>query len=73
MRMKLATAASMDRFLQCLLAHPQRFARSEAPCCLQDLGELALEDLNDPLADDHMRGTSRSLPMIHRVSHFDVN
>lgn len=44
MRMNIPTGALVERFLSYLLAHPERFARSEVPCSLQDLWELALEE-----------------------------
>ena len=46
MRMNLATDSIMERFLAYLLAHPERFARSEVPCCLQGLWEEALDDMS---------------------------
>jgi len=46
MRMNIATDALMNRFVEYLLAHPERFVRSDVPCCLQDLWELALADLS---------------------------
>jgi hypothetical protein len=37
----LAKPTVMERFLALLLEHPERFARSEVPCALQGLWELA--------------------------------
>ncbi len=48
----IATEMLMERFLQYLLAHPERFARSEVPCCLQALWEEALTECSE---DAHMR------------------
>jgi len=49
MRMNIATDSLMERFLHYLLEHPERFARSEIPCCLQALWEQALSDYDDSL------------------------
>jgi len=49
---ELATDFLMERFLQFVLEHPERFVRSEVPCAIQALWELALEDataLTSPL------------------------
>jgi len=46
MRMNLAIGSPVNRFLAILLAHPERFQRSEVPCCLQALWEEALADLS---------------------------
>jgi len=43
MRMNLASPAPMTALLQLILAHPERFVRSEIPCCLQGIWELQLE------------------------------
>lgn len=48
MRMNIATDAPMERFLNYLLAHPERFARCEVPCCLQALWQEALEEQPRP-------------------------
>jgi hypothetical protein len=39
----VATDASMERFLQYVLAHPERFERSEVPCAIADLWQDALD------------------------------
>lgn len=43
MRMNIAADSLMERFLQYLLDHPERFARPQVPCCLQGLWEEAME------------------------------
>jgi hypothetical protein len=43
MRMIIAADAPVERFLALLLEHPERFDRSDVPCCLQGLWEDALE------------------------------
>lgn len=43
MCIKLAGQPLMERFLQYVMTHPERFARSEVPCCLQALWEEALD------------------------------
>jgi len=48
MRMNLAIGSPVNRFLAYLMAHPERFQRSEVPCCLQALWEDALEGRLDP-------------------------
>ena len=62
MRMNLATDSLMERFLAYLLAHPERFARSEVPCCLQALWEEALEgeQADQPYEPEHQAGRSCS-------------
>ena len=39
----VAGDALMERFLQYVLAHPERFQRSEVPCCIASLWEEALD------------------------------
>jgi len=43
MRMNLAIGSPVNRFLALLLAHPERFQRSEVPCCLQGIWEAEYE------------------------------
>jgi len=64
MRMNLATDALMNRFLQYLLAHPERFERSEVPCSIQALWEEALESRLDPspLCTAHARDRESPAP-----------
>jgi hypothetical protein len=60
MRMILAQPAVMERFLALLLEHPERFVRSEVPCALQDLWELALEDQGRLVSV-----SAQTIPVVH--------
>lgn len=57
MRMNLAIGSPVNRFLALLLAHPERFSRSEVPCCLQALWEEAFDAHNcgHSSFEDHLR------------------
>lgn len=73
MRMNLATSAFMERFLAYLLEHPERFARSEVPCSLQCLWELALEGHSFQLPAGHKQNISKSPPTIRPLGGSCVN
>ena len=69
MRMNIAAEPLMERFLQYLLDHPERFARSQVPCCLQGLWEEALEQ-QSPAFDSTSPRTS--FPMrVHSYSQLE--
>ena len=73
MRMIIATGSPVERFLALLLEHPERFVRSQVPCCLQGLWEEALEGRSCQLPGDHRPDTSKSPPTIHRLGGSCVN
>jgi hypothetical protein len=74
MRMILAQPPLMERFLALLLQYPERFVRSEVPCGLQDLWELALEDAQQKVDSESpynplpVDATYRVLTSGHRYS-----
>jgi hypothetical protein len=53
----------MKQLVKLLLEHPERFARSEVPCCLQGLWEQQME--NSPALD------TLSKPDLHVVKLFE--
>lgn len=79
MRMKVRSGTApaidslMEQFLTYLLQHPERFARSEVPCSVAALWELALEGHSFQLDVDHMQDISRLPPTIRPFGGSYVN